>query len=418
MKTIQFKRQLIIALHLLFWIVSFNLFNSFFSRGVESGYVLNGMDLTWLDLLWITNLILFVVLTPFIWFVKGINIRLKRWVTALNLILILAGAYLSFFPSGTDLLIPVLLIYFLSNFLYVLIFHLTIVVAVYINIRFLITRYLSKGRIWVYLVNTLGLAIVAGILNYALFDLFIDLIFPQMFFLSWFTVPELILIMMVYLTITTVIILLVKYWQMIIDNREKVQHELSALKAQINPHFLFNNLNTIYALASRGDQRTKDVILQLSDFLRYVLYDTSSEKIQLEKEIEIIKTYVGLQKERINPDVTEIILNITGDFSGALIAPLLLLPLAENCFKHGVGKNKGTILIEIAYSNHELHFITKNPVARREDPVNNEQGKIGIKNVEKRLNLLYPGKHLLSFDENGDTFSVDLKLNLSDNNGH
>lgn len=417
MKTIQFKRNLIIALHLLFWVVSFNIFNSFFSRGVESGYVLNEIDLTWIDLLWISNLIFFVVLTPFIWFIKGINVRIKRWASLLILILMLAGVYLSFFPSGTELLIPVLLIYFLFNFLYVLIFHLTIIAAVYINIRFLLTRYLSKGRIWVYLANALGLAIVAGILNYALFDFFIDQLFPKMFFLSWFTVPELILIMIAYLTVTTIIILLVKYWQMIIDNREKVQNELSALKAQINPHFLFNNLNTIYALASKGDIRTKDVILQLSDFLRYVLYDTSSEKIQLEKEIEIIKTYVGLQKERINPDVTEIILHIEGDFGGAMIAPLLLLPLAENCFKHGIGKNRGTIVIEVAFLNQVLRFRTKNPVARREQPNNGDQGKIGIKNVEKRLNLLYPGRHLLTFDENGDTFSVELKLNLSENNG-
>jgi LytS/YehU family sensor histidine kinase len=187
---------------------------------------------------------------------------------------------------------------------------------------------------------------------------------------------------------------------------------LSALKAQINPHFLFNNLNTIYSLALKNDVRTKDVILQLSDFLRYVLYDTSSEKIELEKEIEIIKTYIGLQKERINPDITDIVLNIEGDFYGASIAPLLLLPLAENCFKHGIGKNKGRIQIDIKYSDYQLHFCTNNPVALRENPVNNGQGGIGIKNVEKRLNLLYPNKHLLTFTEEGDRFKVDMRIDL------
>jgi LytS/YehU family sensor histidine kinase len=165
-------------------------------------------------------------------------------------------------------------------------------------------------------------------------------------------------------------------------------------------------------LAEKGDLRTKDVILQLSDFLRYVLYDTSSEKIFLEKEVEIIKTYVGLQKERINQQVTDIILNIEGDFSGTLIAPLLLLPLVENCFKHGLGKNKGTIQIDIKYSAHQLQFCTKNPIARRENPVNQEPGGIGINNVEKRLNLLYPDKHLLRFAEEGDLFSLDLKIDL------
>jgi len=152
--------------------------------------------------------------------------------------------------------------------------------------------------------------------------------------------------------------------------------------------------------------------LQLSDFLRYVLYDTSSDKIELEKEIEIIKTYVGLQRERINLSITEVILNMEGEFKGAIIAPLLLLPLAENCFKHGIGKSKGIIQIDIQYSGHQLHFRTKNPVARRENLVNKDQGGIGIKNVEKRLNLLYPDKHQLRFTENEDLFSVDLKIDL------
>jgi LytS/YehU family sensor histidine kinase len=106
-----------------------------------------------------------------------------------------------------------------------------------------------------------------------------------------------------------------------------------------------------------------------------------------------------LQKERINQNITDIILNIDGDFSGALIAPLLLLPLVENCFKHGLGKNRGTIQIEIKYSAHQLRFCTKNPVARREDTVNQYVGGIGVNNVEKRLNLLYPDRHLLRFAE-------------------
>jgi LytS/YehU family sensor histidine kinase len=120
---------------------------------------------------------------------------------------------------------------------------------------------------------------------------------------------------------------------MLIENQEKVQNELSALKEQINPHFLFNNLNTIYSMAIKNDVRTKDVVLQLSDFLRYILYDTSSDKISLEKEVEIVKTYFALQKERINPSTTKIALNVEGVFGETLVAPLLLLPLAENCFK-------------------------------------------------------------------------------------
>jgi two-component system, LytTR family, sensor kinase len=412
METIKFKNQLVVALHLMFWIISFDLFNSFFSRGIGSGYNMDGLELTWLNVLYISNASLFFILMPFIWFVKGIKRWIKWAVTAVLLFLLAWGVIASLFFKDQSFLFIIVLAYFLDNFLYVLIFHITIIVAVYLNINILIKRYLSQGRFGIYLIYALGLAVMAGVMNYGLFNFCIDLIFPKLFYISWFKVWELILITIGYMAITTVAILMWQYWLMMIANREKVQNELSALKAQINPHFLFNNLNTIYSLASKGDVRTKDVILQLSDFLRYVLYDTSSEKIGLEKEIEIIKTYVGLQKERINQDITEIILNIDGEFKGASIAPLLLLPLAENCFKHGIGKNKGTIRIDIKYTARQLCFSTKNPIALRENLVNNGQGGLGIKNVEKRLNLLYPDKHLLAFGEDGDLFKVELKIDL------
>ena len=412
MKTMKYKGQLIVALHILFWIISFNVFNSFFSRGIESGYSLDGFDLTWWNVFYISNAIILFLLLPFIWFVKGITRRIKWVVTSVPLIAIGWGIVSVFLNNNQEIVFAVVLGYFLDNFLYVLIFHITIIAAVYLNINKLIKRYFSQGKFGIYLIATLGLAVVAGVMNYVLFDLFIDLILPQFFYISWFKVWELILIMIGYMAITTIAFLLWQYWLMLIENREKAQHELSALKAQINPHFLFNNLNTIYSLALKGDVRTKDVILQLSDFLRYVLYDTSSDKIGLEKEIEIIKTYVGLQRERINPNITEVVLNIEGKFKGAIIAPLLLLPLAENCFKHGIGKSKGTIQIDIQYSGHQLRFRTQNPVARRENVINPEQGGIGIKNVEKRLNLLYPDKHQLTFTENEELFSVDLKIDL------
>ena len=412
MKTIKYKRVLVTVLHLLFWILSFNVFNAFFSRGVEANYSLDGFDVTGWDTFLITNFIIIIVLLPLIWFFKDVKRWVKWGLTSITLIFIIFAITGTIYPKQEMLLIPLMLVYFFDNFLYVLIFHITIIAAVYLNINRLIKRYLSQGSFGIYLVYAVGLAVVAGILNYALFDFCIDLVFPQLFYISWFTIWELIAIMTGYIAVTTIVFLFWQYWQMLISNREKVQNELFALKAQINPHFLFNNLNTIYSLASKGDPKTKDVILQLSDFLRYVLYDTSSAKIALEKEVEIIKTYVGLQKERINKDVTTIILNLTGDFGNALIAPLLLLPLAENCFKHGVGKNKGTIRIDIGYTDHQLHFCTINPVAWREELIENEHGRLGFKNVEKRLNLLYPGQHSLSFVEEDDLFKVEMKIRL------
>jgi LytS/YehU family sensor histidine kinase len=199
---------------------------------------------------------------------------------------------------------------------------------------------------------------------------------------------------------------------MLVERRDAARNELSALKAQINPHFLFNNLNTIYSMASQNDQRTSDVILKLSDFLRYVLYDTACEIIPLEKEVEIIRTYVGLQKERVNPEITQVIFTTEGSFEGVNIAPLLLLPLAENCFKHGISKNYSTIQIFIGYNGKQLLFKTENRIALREKTDVEDNGGIGIKNVEKRLHLIYPNRHSLEYHEKDGVFSLEMKIEL------
>ncbi len=412
MKAQLFNRYRVGILHILFWVVSFNIFNAFFSRGIESGFLVDELNLTAWNMLLISNITIAILLSPFIWLFKGINRWVKWSVTAL-VVTALLWSFVMAVWSGKESIIPaVVVMFFLDNFLYVLLFHLTVIGAVYLNARILIPKYLSQGKFGIYLFSVTLLAIVSAVANYTIFDLAIDKIFPQLFYISWFQIWELIVIMSAYLVITTIAFLLWQYRSMLISNREKVKNELLALRAQINPHFLFNNLNTIYGLAEKGDQRTKDVILQLSDFLRYVLYDTSNEKIDLEKEIEIIRTYVELQKERINRNSTEVILNTDGDFSGAQITPLLLLPLAENCFKHGIGNKKGRIEIDIKFQNQQFYFHTLNSIERRENLLNHEDGGIGIRNVEKRLNLLYPGKHRLTLKEEGELFSVDLTITL------
>ncbi|MEI6277744.1 MAG: histidine kinase, partial [Prolixibacteraceae bacterium] len=363
MKSIRIKINLVTILHILFWAISFNLFNSFFSRGVESGYVLDGLELTWGNVFLFNNVILVVLFLPFIWLVRNIKIWIKRTVTALFVLLLAYCAVGIFHPNEDNLVIALLLGYFLDNFIYVLIFHITIIAAVYLNFNLLVNKYLSTGKWGIYFFYAIILAIVSGVMNFALFDYGIDLLFPSYFYISWFRIWELILIISAYMAITTIVFLLGQYGMMLIGKQEKTQHELSALKEQINPHFLFNNLNTIYSMAVKGDDRTKDVVLQLSDFLRYVLYDTSSDLIPLEKEVEIIMTYFALQKERINPSTTKISLNITGDFGETLVAPLLLLPLAENCFKHGVGIHNGSIVIEISYKDGQLRFFSQNNIA-------------------------------------------------------
>jgi hypothetical protein len=308
--------------------------------------------------------------------------------------------------------VELLVDYFIKNFLYVLIFHLTIIAAVYFNLKVLFSCYLNKSHFGHYLIYTVGLTVLTALLNYALFNLFIDQLFPSLYFISYFRIWELLLIVAAYLVFTSVLFLIGQYALMLIARRDAAQNELSALKAQINPHFLFNNLNTIYSMSAQKDARTPEVILKLSDFLRYVLYDTASETIPLEKEVEIIQTYVSLQKERLHPEITQVELTTHGNFSGIAIAPLLLIPLAENCFKHGVGKNRGTIKIFISFDGKQLLFKTENNIALREKTNPEETGGIGINNVEKRLNLLYPEHHSFEYHPEGEFFKLEMRIEL------
>ena len=412
MKIFNLKKQLIPFLHILFWIISYNFWNAVLNPGVESSSVIQGFEVGRDLILLVNSLFLLYCSLPFIWLARKVWLWIKIPVTVLFL-MPLGYVILEFIvPDGNKKEVADFIEFFVKNFLYVLVFHLTIISAVYFNLKVLIDRFLNKSRFGLYLIYVAGLTVLAAVLNFALFDYCIDKLFPNIYFISYFRIWELILIMAAYLIFTSILFLVWRYAQMLIEKRDATQNELSALKAQINPHFLFNNLNTIYSMASQNDERTSEVILKLSDFLRYILYDTSCDTIPLEKEVEIIRTYIGLQKERVNPEITQVILTTEGNFEGVNIAPLLLLPLAENCFKHGIGKSSGTISIDIKFDGKQLHFKTENKIALREKTNAEENGGIGIKNVEKRLSLIYPELHSLKYSEHNGIFRLDMLIDL------
>ena len=415
MKILKYKKQLLNIPHIIFWFVSFNFWYVILNPGVESTGVVQGLEIEWDFILLINFILLIYCSLPFIWLAKKIKIWLKIIPTVIFLVPIGYVILQAIQPNGNKDDVQVFMEYFVKNFLYVLVFHLTIVAAVYFNLKFLLVHYLNKSQFVKYLASIFALLFGTAVLNYSIFNYFIDKLFPGLYYISYFKIWELVMIVKIYLITSILVFLLVQYFEMLIAKRNAARNELSALKAQINPHFLFNNLNTIYSMASKKDERTADVVLKLSDFLRYVLYDTSSETITLEKEVEIIQTYVGLQKERLNPELTQVILNIQGDFTHTSIAPLLLLPLAENCFKHGVGKNPGTIRILISYDGKNLIFNTENQIALREKTEPVENGGLGIPNVEKRLSLIYPDRHSLEYHEKEGVFRLEMKVELAKN---
>jgi len=409
MKNISFKKHLLPLFHVLFWIVSFNFWNIILNPSVESTASIQGIAVDWDTVLLLNSAFLIYTALPFVWLIKRRLIWMKLIVTLLFIVPIIYRLVSgSISEKETD--ISVIADLYVRNFLYVLVFLLPIIAAVYINLNILLARYLNKSQFVKYLVYVAGLLLLSAGLAYSIFNFFLDKLFPSLYYISYFSFVELILIVKVYLLVSIMIFLISQYVGMLIAKKEAIQNELSALKAQINPHFLFNNLNTIYSMAAQKDERTPETVLKLSDFLRYVLYDTSGETIPLQKEVEIIETYISLQKERINPEMTSVEFKTKGDFSEVRIAPLLLLPLVENCFKHGIGKSKGEMKIDIEFDGKHLRFRTFNTVALRE--TSNGNGGIGIANVEKRLNLIYPDRHSLEFQEDGGIFRLEMKIQL------
>ena len=196
--------------------------------------------------------------------------------------------------------------------------------------------------------------------------------------------------------------------------REKLAAELEALKAQVHPHFLFNTLNNLYALTRRQAPEAPDVVLRLSNLLSYVLYECNAPEVPLNQEIQFLKNYVGLEQLRYG-DRLDVSLNFTGDIHGRNIAPLLLIPFLENAFKHGTSEqlDQSWISLNLAVEGRTLTFQLLNS----RDPDGDEThltGGIGLQNVQKRLDLLYPARHDLRVQAEADTFLVTLKLHLSE----
>ena len=185
--------------------------------------------------------------------------------------------------------------------------------------------------------------------------------------------------------------------------------EVNFLKSQINPHFLFNTLNGIYSQAHSKSENTEYSILKLSDLLRYVLYESGENKVDLAKDIRYLTNYIELQKLRLSKKI-KIEYQIKGEPGGNQIAPLLLITFVENAFKHGISYTKpSTININIEIFEKTLTLVVSNSVTETNSF---ESNGLGLKNVKRRLDLIYPGKYLLNIAHDDYFHIVNLKINL------
>lgn len=199
---------------------------------------------------------------------------------------------------------------------------------------------------------------------------------------------------------------------------EKKQAELSLLRAQLHPHFLFNVLNNLLSMV---DQAKNPVLAtsidRLSTLLRYVVYETAQEKVPVSREIEFIRNYAELQLLRFEPNEIDFSIEVTGDYDQQPVAPGLFIPFVENAFKYGVApEQQSDIRLHFNLtSNDSIIFESSNPIMHP-SPVNEESGA-GIVSVKKRLQLIYPNRHQLSISDN-DSYDVHLELNTHEGNHH
>jgi two-component system, LytTR family, sensor kinase len=196
--------------------------------------------------------------------------------------------------------------------------------------------------------------------------------------------------------------------------KEKAETELNFLKSQINPHFLFNSLNSVYFLIDKDNVEARRALLKFSDMLRYQLYEIKGEKIAIEKEIGYLKDYIGLQQLRNDNCLVQF--NVEEGMNSFFIEPLLLIPFVENSFKHlshfANGK-KNEIQIDLSKKNDEMKFKIRNNTEGKQVHEFSNDGGIGLNNVKRRLELLYPQKHELNISEAEGWFDVQLKIKMN-----
>ncbi|MDY8136077.1 sensor histidine kinase [Aquimarina sp. 2201CG5-10] len=198
------------------------------------------------------------------------------------------------------------------------------------------------------------------------------------------------------------------------DEKEKLQKEmeLNYLKEQVNPHFLFNSLNSIYSLSRQQSSETSDVVMQLSELMRYQLESSKKDTVLLKEELEFIENYLLLEEKRLSKRCT-IEFTIDGDVLGLKISPMLLIPFVENAIKHGAQSTneQSTIIVSATIKNTTLHFCVDNSKPHKVSL--SKRTGLGLENVRRRLNLLYPNSYLLEIDDKEEKYHVNLSIDLA-----
>ncbi|MEO9871705.1 sensor histidine kinase [Ekhidna sp.] len=299
------------------------------------------------------------------------------------------------------------------DFIYSLFFHIPLLTLVYFNIRYHLPKFLQKERYLIYgLLSFLNIAL-AYFLHEIIFEVLIPVLPTDFYMVSFTDFSVLITIFIIYLALTTLLKLSKSWYQLQQLEKEKLSLELNSLKMQINPHFLFNSLNSVYSLSLKKSDQTPQVILGLSNLLRYMIYEVSEERVPLLKEVESLRNYLNLQKLRVD-ETADIQLDISGEINNQKLAPLLFFPLIENSFKHGLKSNNNFVHVKLEVTEKALVFMIKNNKGKVDEPEDGRYGGIGLENVRKRLDIIYNKKASMEVKNKDESFEVTLTIDLDD----
>lgn len=220
---------------------------------------------------------------------------------------------------------------------------------------------------------------------------------------------------------TTIYLIIMDWLQQQREKKElenqTLQSELKFLKSQINPHFLFNTLNSLYALTLKKSDLAPEIVLRLSEMMRYMLYDCNEKEVKLDKEITYMENYLELEKLR-HGDKIKIDVKIEGETHNDKIAPLLLIPFLENAFKHGAKDTSlpSFVRMNIEIKDHLLTMLIENSKSNlKPQATDKRSGGIGLVNVKRRMDILYPNNHTLKIEDLSNIYRINLSLNLNNN---
>ena len=294
-----------------------------------------------------------------------------------------------------------------------------ILVVFYVNYSYLVRKFLFTKRFWSFLFSNLLLYAIVISLSHTCMNLLPppEAVPPERIRhipAHFFILAD--VVKYIFLTVLSVALKATGSWYQIDTERKELEKqrseaELQNLKNQLNPHFLFNTLNNIYSLIAINGEQAQTAVHELSRLLRYMLYDSSREFVPLEKDMDFIRNYVELMRIRM-PAHVELKTEIQVEQPDTLIAPLLLISLVENAFKHGVSNNKPSFIhIEIIADKNKISCLIKNSFFPKDEQDKSGSG-IGLVNLKKRLDLLYPDNYELTCKQTDEMFCCELILKI------